>query len=169
MAGYCQTAADDLGYAVLCPRKLPRPLTIIPCSGPPPEKPRWGKYCFDYVLDVLFTGPPGYRGPFPANRRTGHLAIWTIGPGSDFFPDGLLACPGGGITEEPGRLLGHAGSWWSCPTGNGANLNSGHVAFQWTSRRDVVYGLSVHGVTQVNREIVGGLLRRVALVGPGAD
>jgi hypothetical protein len=166
MGPYCRKAAADLGYAVLCPRQLPHPIDIVPCRGPAPAEELWGEYCFDYALDVLFTGPPGYRGPFAPNRRTGHLAIWTIAPESDFYPDGLYACPGGGTSEEPGRLLGRAGSWWTCPAGKSANLNSGHVAFQWTAPNDVVYGLSVHGVSGVNRAIVGELLRRVALVGP---
>jgi hypothetical protein len=166
MNPYCRKAAADLGYAVLCPRRLPRTLDIIPCEGPAPEEELWGEYCFDYVLDILFTGPPGYRGPFAANRRVGHLAIWTIGPESDFYPDGLFGCPGGGASGEQGRLLGNAGSWWTCP--QGGNLNSGHVAFQW-SANDVVYGVSVHGITAVNRGVVGELLGRVALVGPDSD
>jgi hypothetical protein len=114
MGGYCHKAADDLGYAVLCPRRLPRVLDIIPCRGPAPAEKLWGKYCFDYVLDSLFSGPPGYHGPFATNRRTGHLALWTIGPKSDFNPDGLFACPGGGRREGPELVAGHSGYWWAC-------------------------------------------------------
>lgn len=167
MVDYCQAAADDLGYAVLCPRQLPRPLTIIPCSGPPPEEPLWGEHCFDYVLDVLFRGSPGYQGPdLDPDRRNGHLAIWTIGPDSDFYPDAeLFACPAGGERRQPERLASHDGQWWTCPAGHTANLNSGHVAFQW-QLGDVVYGVSVHGITNVSRRIVRAQTARLALVTP---
>ena len=100
----------------------------------PVQRPRtaeelWGKYCFDYVLDGLFTGPPRYKGPFATNRSTGHLAFWTIGPRSDFYPDGLFACPGGGRREDPELLAGHPGYWWTCRETKVANVNSGHVSF----------------------------------------
>lgn len=167
MDGYCHKAADDLGYAVLCPRGLPRLLDLIPCRGPAPEEELWGKYCFDYVLDVLFTGPPGYRGPFRTAPRTGHLALWAIGPDSDFYREGqLFGCPGGGDRAQPDRVAGHSGSWWECPaTPAGANLNSGHVAFQWRAGR-VVYGLSLHRISEINRQFVRVLLEHVDLVGP---
>jgi hypothetical protein len=169
MSSYCRKAAADLGYAVLCPKRLPRAIDIVPCRGPAPKEELWGEYCFDHVLDVLFTGPPGYRGPFAPNRRTGHLALWTIGPASDFYPDDLFACPGGGRSGPPDQLGSYAGSWWTCPSGAAANLNSGHVAFQWAAPNDVVYGVSVHGVTHVNRQIVRDLISRVALVGANED
>jgi hypothetical protein len=165
MDGYCHKAANDLGYAVLCPLKLPSLIDIVPCRGPAPEEELWGKFCFDYVLDMLFNGPPGYQGPFPANRTAGHLALWTIAPSSDMYQGGLFGCPGGG-RKQPGRLRGHSGYWWVCPaTGGGANLNSGHVAFQW-SAGGLIYGLSVHGITDVNREIVRTLVDQLDLVGP---
>jgi len=166
MDGYCQKAADDLGYAVLCPRRLPRMLDIIPCRGPAPAEELWGKYCFDYVLDGLFTGPPRYKGPFATNRSTGHLAFWTIGPRSDFYPDGLFACPGGGRREDPELLAGHPGYWWTCRETKAANVNSGHVAFQW-SMGDVVLGTSVHGMTAENRKLVRELLFESERVSPG--
>ena len=167
MDGYCHKAADDLGYAVLCPRRLPRMLDIIPCRGPAPAEELWGKYCFDYVLDGLFTGPPRYKGPFATNRSTGHLAFWTIGPRSDFYPDGLFACPGGGRREDPELLAGHPGYWWTCRETKAANVNSGHVAFQW-SMGDVVLGTSVHGMTAEDRKLVRELLFESELVSPGS-
>ena len=166
MDGYCRKAADDLGYAVLCPRRLPRVLDIIPCRGPAPAEELWGKYCFDYVLDSLFSGPPGYHGPFATSRRTGHLAVWTIGPKSDFYPDGLFACPGGGRRKGPEVVAGHSGYWWACPETAAANVNSGHIAFQW-SMGDVVLGASVHGITAQNRKLVRELLFQSELVNPG--
>jgi hypothetical protein len=164
MEGYCHRAADDLGFPVLCPRRMPRLIDIVPCKGPAPREELWGKYCYDYVLDALFRGPPGYRGPF--GGTAGHLAIWTIGPGSDFHPgEGLFACPGGGLREESERVGGHEGSWWRCPHTTAANVNSGHIAFQWRSD-DVVYGLSVHGLTGESRRIVRVLAGQLQLVGP---
>jgi hypothetical protein len=112
------------------------------------------------VLDILFTGPPGYRGPLGGKGgRSGHLAIWTIAPTSDFYQDGLFGCPGGGQKQH--------GHWWVCPA-TSANLNSGHVAFQW-SVDNVVYALSVHGDAEINRQIVRELLDQLRLVGPRSD
>ena len=165
MEGYCHKAANDLGYAVLCPVLLPSRYDLIPCRGPTPKNELWGKYCFDYVLDSVFKGPPGYQGPFAANRRAGHLAIWTIAPTSDMYQRGLFGCPGEGLRQEPARLGGHSGHWWACPATRAADLNSGHVAFQW-SAGGVIYGLSVHGITNVNRRIVRELLDQLDLVGP---
>lgn len=168
MAGYCRKAADDLRYAVLCPVRLPSPIDIVPCRGPAPKDELWGKYCFDYVLDSLFRGPPGYRGPFSAtNPRAGHLAIWTIAPSSDMYSGGLFGCPGGGLRRESARLRGHSGHWWACPATRVADLNSGHVAFQWFAN-GVIYGLSVHGTSRVDRRIVRELLDDLDLVGPSS-
>ena len=165
MPGYCRKAANDLGYAVLCPTLLPHPIEIIPCYGPAPEEELWGEYCFDDVLDVLFTGPPGFRGPFRFNRRTGHMAMWAIGPGSDFYPHGLFACPEGGERKQPDRIAGYGGEWWICPATKTANLNSGHVAFQWLTN-DVVYEVGVHRVTDVGRQIVRAEIMTLDLVIP---
>jgi hypothetical protein len=44
-------------------------------------------------------------------------------------------------------------------------VNSGHVAFQWTTN-DVVYGFSVHGIMAANRAIVRGLFGWLELVSP---
>jgi hypothetical protein len=164
MEGYCHKAADDLGYAVLCPVRLPSRYDLLPCRGPTPRNELWGKYCFDYVLDSVFKGPPDYHGPFAANRRTGHLALWTIAPSSDMYEGGFFGCPGGGRRQESGRLRGHSGHWWACPSTRVADLNSGHVAFQWVAG-GVIYGISVHGITKVNRRIVRELLDHVDLVG----
>jgi hypothetical protein len=165
MEGYCHKAADDLGYAVLCPMRLPSRYDLLPCRGPTPKNELWGKYCFDYVLDSVFKGPPGYHGPFAANRRAGHLAIWTIAPSSDMYQGGLLGCPEGGLRKESARFRGHSGHWWACPATRVADLNSGHVAFQWFAT-GVVYGVSVHGINDVNRRIVRELLDHLDLVGP---
>jgi hypothetical protein len=45
--------------------------------------------------------------------------------------------------------------------------DSGHVAFQWTSD-EIIYGLSVHGITEKNREIVRELAAQFDLVDPRA-
>lgn len=169
MSGYCQKAAEDLGYAVLCPRRLPTLIDIIPCKGPVPRQGKaglWGKYCYDWVLDGLFRGPPGYRGLSGTNPRVGHWALWTIAPSSDFYPRrGLFACPDGGMRKQPGHLGGHAGYWWECPVTRAANVNSGHIAFQW-SEDGLIYGLSVHRISAVNRLLVRRLFDHFDLVGP---
>lgn len=166
MDGYCHRAADDLGYAVLCPVRLPPRYDLIPCRGPTPKNELWGRYCFDYVLDSVFKGPRDYHGPFSAtNPRAGHLAIWTIAPTSDMYEGGLFGCPGGGLRKESARLRGHSGHWWTCRATRAADLNSGHVAFQWFAD-GVIYGVSVHGITDVNRRIVRELLDNLDLVGP---
>jgi len=152
--GWTVTAArrrTTWGVPSSAPGRLPRVLDIISCRGPAPAEELWGKYCFDYVLDSLFSGPPGYHGPFATNRRTGHLAVWTIGTKNDFYPDGLFACPSGGRRKGPEFVAGHSGYWWACPETAAANVNSGHIAFQ-RSMGDVVLGASVHGITAQSRK-----------------
>jgi hypothetical protein len=108
MEGYCHKAADDLGYGVLCPVRLPSLYDIVPCKGPAPKEEPWGKYCLDYVLDSVSRGR---RLPRPIQRyepRAGHLAIWTIAPTSDMYQGGLFGCPGGGLRKESARLRGHS-------------------------------------------------------------
>src|SRR5262245_15604107 len=165
MEAYCHKAADDLGYPVLCPRALPPLIDIVPCRGPAPAEVLWGKYCSDYVLDALFRGPPGYEG-FGV-RTVGHLAIWTISTSSGMWHGGFFGCPSTPIRGPFDDISGHKGLWWACPmTSAGANLNSGHVGFEWISA-DVVYGVSLHGITDVNRRIVRELVAgRLDLVGP---
>jgi hypothetical protein len=165
MDGYCRKAADDLGYPVLCPRVVPTLIDIVPCRGPAPEEELWGEYCLDYVLDILFEGPRDYRGPFATRPRAGHLAIWTIASTSGMYQGGLYGCPEGGEQQEPAQLDGHTGYWWTCPAGG--NLNSGHVAFQW-SANGVVSGVSAHGFTPVNRALVRTLLDQLVLLSPRA-
>ena len=160
---YCRKAADDLRHAVLCPRKLPPPVHVSPCRGPAPEEELWGRHCSVYVLDVLFEGPPGYRGPF--SGRTGHLALWSVasrGP-TDGRP---FACPAGARREGAARLSGRYGSWWACPAA-GADLNSGHIAFHWRQDR-ALHGISTHGATDVDREIVRAVVDELELVSPAA-
>jgi hypothetical protein len=95
--------------------------------------------------------------------------MWVIGPDSQFNRQGqLVGCPGGGEQGSPDRLVGHPGSWWECPDSpSGANLNSGHVAFQWRVG-GVAYGLSLHGITEINRGLLRQLSGTVTLVGPRA-
>ena len=101
MDAYCHKAADDLGYAVLCPRRLPRVLDIIPCRGPAPAEELWGKYCFDYVLDSLFSGPPGTTARLP---RTGAQVTWRFGRSGQratSIPMGSSPAPAGGDARAP--------------------------------------------------------------------
>ena len=166
MAGYCHKAANDLGYPVLCPQALPPLVDIVPCRGPAPAEVLWGRYCVDYVLDALFRGPPGYQGPF--GNSVGHLALWTVSTSSDFWHGGFFGCPGGGQRRKPERIDEHEGYWWSCPaTSGGANLNSGHIGFQWLVG-NLVSGMSVHGLTEVNQQMVRELLGRVEEVRPAS-
>jgi hypothetical protein len=81
-----------------------------------------------------------------------------------FWWAALFGCPEGGRRKESARLRGHAGHWLACPATRVTDLNSGHVAFQWLAD-GLIYGLSVHGITEVNRKIVGELLDNLDLVG----
>ncbi len=44
-------------------------------------------------------------------------------------------------------------------------MNSGHVAFQWRDG-DVIHGVSVHGTTDADKDIVRAVVDRLDLVGP---
>ena len=99
--------------------------------------------------------------------RIGVQVTWRFGRSakSDFYPEGLFACPGGGRREGAELVAEHSGYWWACPETAAANVNSGHIAFQW-SMGDVVLGASVHGITAQNRKLVRELLFQSELVGP---
>jgi len=165
MNRYCLKAARSLGYAVLCPTKVPQRPDMTPCRGRAPKNELWDpRDCHQYVLDGLFTGPSSYRGPF--GNSVGHLALWTVRKGSDFDTSGLFGCPGGGIRRGDATVAAFKGTWWFCPH-RSANLQSGHIAFQWL-RHGLKYGVSVHRNTATNRRLVESLVQSVRLVGRGS-
>lgn len=163
MKGYCRKAARDLGYSVLCPTKVPQQPDLVPCRGRAPKLELWDpKDCHQYVLDGLFTGPTAYRGPF--GNSVGHFALWTVRRGSDFDTPGLFGCPTRSLRRGRATIQGIHGTWWYCPH-RSANLNSGHIAFQW-EHGGLKYGVSVHGDTATNRRLVEALLHELRLVEP---
>ena len=173
MNGYCTKAARVLGYSVLCPTELPHVRILFPCRGRAPGNELWDERdCHEYVLDGLFEGPPSYRGLLGRStgrgHRIGHFALWTIHEGDAFDTGGLFGCPGGGRRRGAASLSGIDGSWWICPAGRSANLNSGHIAFQWR-RGAIVYGVSVHGISATNRRLVESLVRAIRLVAPNGS
>lgn len=108
MAGYCRKAANDLGYAVLCPRKLPRLIVHRRVQRARSEGGVVGQVLLRLRPDILFRGPPGYHGPFSSNPSAGHLAIWTIAPTSAMYHGGLFAAPE--EDDESGRPTSRATS-----------------------------------------------------------
>jgi hypothetical protein len=46
-----------------------------------------------------------------------------------------------------------------------ANVNGGHIAFQWRVG-SLIYGLSAHGMSEVNRRLVARVLDQADLVEP---
>jgi hypothetical protein len=80
---------------------------------------------------------------------------------------GSSPAPAGDVARAPSSSRGIPATGGPVPETAAANVNSGHIAFQW-SIGDVVLGASVHGITARNKELVRELLFRAELVGPGA-
>lgn len=106
------------------------------------------------MLEGNFVGPPGYAG---SGEGAGHLWFLAFRATRSKL----------GECERPRRLRGRVvvvgtrARWLACPPGS--ELNSGHVLLEWRLR-GVVYAVSVHRVSPLNRRLAVVLARHVRLV-----
>jgi hypothetical protein len=144
----CRAAAVKLGLAVPCP-------TLIPSSAT--QQLNFGHGTF--VIEVDFSGPPGYVGieGSPGN----HLFVQAYAHARRFFRDPCL----NPANSTPGPVVhGATTGFIDCP--EGSSMNSGHAVLVW-QRSDVLYAVSVHGHTAVNRRIDLAIARGLRLLRPG--
>jgi hypothetical protein len=166
----CEAAAKDLGLDVPCPSFLPTPgFGIDPpsCGLPIYEMDSHGCVVGDFfVLSYQsFDAPPGYSQLRDITHGS-HLSIaaFRTQATQSLLTDrsGVLLCPGAyrrGDLETDGDALVHGelAVYLECGgvPGNffGINtLNLGHVVLMW-SRGAITYLVSVHGHSDMNREL----------------
>jgi hypothetical protein len=93
-----------------------------------------------------------------------HLLVFGVKRDSRLRPF-RASCAEAAESTSPGPdLSGLAASWVEC-AGEVSGMNSGHVLLRWT-RGDVVYAVSLHGHTQVNRDVELAIAQNIEYVGP---
>jgi hypothetical protein len=157
---YCQAAANRLDRAVPCPSLMP---------GDPyfPDTCCLARSIF--LIQEVFQGPPSYVG-MPDNDGSasdvGHLNIWSIPSGR---LDGAgLGCTARGRTGGTTEVMGNQAQWVTCPDAGDPPQDSGHVMLEWTES-GIVYAVSVHTDTPVNRRLALFLAQHLVLVEPGGE
>jgi hypothetical protein len=181
----CEAAARDLGFDVPCPSTLPTPgFGIDPpsCGIAYETAPRSCVYEDSFVLNYQsFEAPPGYSQLRDITHGT-HLFVAALPTGRmrSLFTNryGFLFCPG---SFQQGRLLtsgetvvqhvravyvdcgdASAGSFF------GLGLNAGHVVLMWSlDNRSITYLVSLHGQTDVNRQLARYIADSMEYVAPG--
>jgi hypothetical protein len=158
---YCQEAADRLNRPILCPSLLPAD-PYLPENQPCGVCLRQGYF----LIDEVFQGPPSYVGMPTAGGSTsgvGHLNIWSS-------PRGTIDTAGLGCVTKGGPtgtidLDGTNARWIACPAGRDPPQDSGHIVLQW-SDEGIVYAVSVHTDTPVNRRLALFIAEHLVCVEP---
>lgn len=159
----CRTAASRIGYPVACPGLVPSPAdavrtNVICCQS----------HLRQFLLEERFGAPADYRGAGTAGygaarHSVGHL--WIVTEANIIVPPETL-CAGsdrqlGKVSKAP-PVRGHAAQWVVC--GQGAGMHSGHLLLTWNERSNLLYAVSLHGHSALNRRIALAIARRVAIV-----
>jgi hypothetical protein len=154
LASYCRRAARIAGFPVPCPTLVPVPADSVGgCFG---VQRCVGRGIF--VLEGSFNGPPGYVG---TEGRGGHL--WFLAAVANRASE--IQCCGGRKTQASFAVRSHRASWLEYS--DGSELNSGHVLLEWREH-GVVYVVSLHGHSELNRRVDALLAKRVQMIGPGS-
>jgi len=157
---YCQGAANRLDRAVHCPR-------LMPADPIFPETCCLAKSIF--LIQEVYQGPSSYGGMPDTDGSTsdvGHLNIWSI-PRGELDASGL-ACTAHGRTDGTIEMMGHEAHWVTCPGTGDPPQDSGHVILEW-AEAGIVYAVSVHTDTPVNRRLALFLARHLVLVEPSGE
>jgi hypothetical protein len=166
----CARAATLGGFVVPCPRLVIAHRAAIGESCPDRDRPNAGGK--DCLADSAAGNPdlPSLRDAFMYTQNDvvldGALHLFVFGVKRD---SRLLAswtgCGGSEGTPSAGPdLSGIATSWIEC-SGEIGGGNSGHVLLRWT-RGDVVYAVSLHGHTQVNRDVELAIAQNIEYIAP---
>jgi hypothetical protein len=154
---YCRAAADRLDRAILCPSLLPAdPFFPSTC-------------CLNkriFLIQEVFQGPPSYVGMPAADGSAsdvGHLNIWSI-PRPTLDTAGL-GCTAKGRPVGTTDVNGAAARWIACTTGSDPAQDSGHILLQWQDS-GIVYGVSVHTDSPVNRRLGLFIAEHLVIVEP---
>jgi hypothetical protein len=139
----CRRAQNMLPYPIYCPTRVPSGWhgDVCPVAG-----------CGVFKLIGFFDAPSDYVGSEP---NQGHINFWGMPTRDrDTFGGG---CPGTAPTRRI-QFRGRPASFFNCP--EGSSLDSGHVLLEWHEGR-FAYGVSAHGVSDVNRQLVLYLARHI--------
>jgi hypothetical protein len=149
---YCRRAARVAGFPVPCPTLVPVPANSVGgCAG---LRRCVGRGIF--VLEGNFNGPPGYVGN---EGRAGHL--WFLAAVASKASE--IECCGSKRTAASSTVRGHPAAWLEYP--RGSELNSGHVVLEWRER-GIVYAVSLHGRSELNRQLDALLAARIQMIAP---
>ena len=135
-----------------CPQELLSPLRdCLEDSAPSDPKPHV-RDSFVYIQNDLVLD--------------GALHLFVVGVKSDSLLRPFRAGCGDAIESiSSGPDLPGTGTTWVECAGDISGMNSGHVILRW-SRGDVIYAVSLHGHTQVNRDVELAIARNIEYVGP---
>jgi hypothetical protein len=170
------TAADELGFAVPCPTRVPtlegRATTCPvrqPASAATPCVGREGLVGYP-IFALEYTGfdvPPGYIGV--DGKAVGHIVV-EARPHRDSPP---LPCIGATALAKV-RLGQQTLAEFSCPNDSlrvqrearhGEGAYAGHLVVAWTVA-GIDYLASAHGATTANLDLLKRLVRSMQLIGP---
>jgi hypothetical protein len=144
----CRDGARRTGFAIPCPGLLPSGgdlAGVYPARG-------------SFVLLWNFGGPRGYKG-IPTGSSN-HLFVFALS--GRVSQQDFGGCPAQKLLART-TVRGHAAELLACAAGS-ENMNAGHVVIRWRER-GVVYEVSLHNPTNVNRRIAEAVASSVRLVG----
>ena len=163
----CVRAAHAGGFEVPCPRLVIEHRGAI--GEACPEEPL--SPLRDCLEDSAPSDPkPHVRDSFVYIQNDlvldGALHLFVVGIKSDsLLRPFRVGCGDAAESASSGPdLLGLGTTWVEC-AGEASGMNSGHVLLRW-SRGDVIYAVSLHGHTQVNRDVELAIARNIEYVGP---
>jgi hypothetical protein len=166
----CARAAVLGRFAVPCPRLIIEYRRPVGC--PDQDRPyAGGKDCLE---DSAAGRPeaPSHRDSFTYLQEDivlpGAQHLWIVGVKEDSYLAPYRSGCVGPETTEPGPELDRMPTTWvECPEGRSIPIpiHSGHVLLRW-KRADVLYVVSLHGHTSVNREVEWAIARAIDYVTP---
>jgi hypothetical protein len=147
---FCGSAAQYAHLTVACPGLVPEyPYAVSSCEL---DLCAGNGYLY---LEAIVSAPDWYVGTEP-----GVMHLWFVSFRAGRFAD--EPC-GDGVLERTVEIRGQPGQLISCPPGQATH--SDHVVARW-QENGVVYEVSLHNHTDVNRDLVIEMAQRVRLVPP---
>jgi hypothetical protein len=119
-----------------------------------------------FLIQEVFQGPSSYIGMPQMNgsvSHVGHLNIWSTPRGT--LDAAGLGCTARGRTAGTIDMKGNTAHWVTCPADRNPPQDSGHVMLEW-SVAGIVYAVSVHTDSPVNRSLALFISQHLVLVEP---
>ena len=161
----CRRAAAAGGFTVPCPGLIIQHRAPVGEGCPSEDLAYAGKDC----LEVTPEGTPlSRRDSFLYTQNDivldGGLHLFIAGVRSDSrLAPFRTGCVGSERSEPGPDLDGEPTVWIECP--DASSMNSGHVLLRW-AKGDVIYAISLHGHTSVNREVELAIARNLKYIEP---